>query len=308
MKKFFFYQGGQLSAIGSIGQISVIFRSDVAPHAEQRAGAPGKTVLLSASATNSIMHVERAAVYAPYGYFDLLRHGAVLAFNGQARDSMTACDPLGNGKRSYSSKLMRFLSPDNYSPFGLGGINTYVYCSNDPVNFTDPSGSIKYRIIMNGRRAPSIPPSAPNAIARDRSRPVAHVLPMRNGEPVQRLVQAGPAQQPALREGAPGIADRSNHLLEQFTAEERQMASNIIGFYKVYNPRASPQLTRQQSFFSVVVARHLRVESGGASPFERNAILLNMNNITPEAAEHNLSRAEQWASFATDSYRARANR
>jgi hypothetical protein len=33
-----------------------------------------------------------------------------------------------------------FFSPDNFSPFAKGGLNSYVYCTNDPVNNRDPSG------------------------------------------------------------------------------------------------------------------------------------------------------------------------
>lgn len=50
---------------------------------------------------------------------------------------------LGQGYRAYSPMLMRFHSPDSLSPFEDGSINAYAYCSNDPVNHTDPSGHMK---------------------------------------------------------------------------------------------------------------------------------------------------------------------
>lgn len=47
---------------------------------------------------------------------------------------------IGNGRRAYNSKLMRFVQPDTLSPFKSGGINSYCYCLNDPINRHDPSG------------------------------------------------------------------------------------------------------------------------------------------------------------------------
>lgn len=78
-----------------------------------------------------------------------------LGFTGQH------CQPtevylLGNGYRAYSPILMRFCSSDGLSPFGKGGINAYAYCSNDPVNFSDPTGRVRwFRWLSNklgGRR------------------------------------------------------------------------------------------------------------------------------------------------------------
>ncbi|WP_338010005.1 RHS repeat-associated core domain-containing protein, partial [Pseudomonas sp. GM60] len=38
--------------------------------------------------------------------------------------------------------LMRFNGPDSFSPFGRGGLNTYAYCLGDPINLSDPNGTI----------------------------------------------------------------------------------------------------------------------------------------------------------------------
>ena len=79
--------------------------------------------------------------FTPYGHhpaegglFSLLR------FSGEQLDPLTGLYLSGNGYRAYSPTLMRFLSPDNMSPFGKGGLNPYAYCGGDPINRVDPTG------------------------------------------------------------------------------------------------------------------------------------------------------------------------
>lgn len=67
------------------------------------------------------------------------------AFNGQVRDPITGYYHLGSGYRAYNPELMRFNTPDSWSPFGEGGINPYAYCRNDPINFIDPTGHMSLR-------------------------------------------------------------------------------------------------------------------------------------------------------------------
>ncbi len=63
-----------------------------------------------------------------------------LGFNGQLREEKIGWYLLGNGYRAYNPCLMRFHSPDSWSPFGRGGLNAYMYCVGDPVNASDPTG------------------------------------------------------------------------------------------------------------------------------------------------------------------------
>lgn len=76
--------------------------------------------------------------YMPYGYGT----SDSVGFNGQWKDPITGWYHLGNGCRVYNPVLMRFHSPDQWSPFLSGEINPYAYCVNDPVNHVDPTGHV----------------------------------------------------------------------------------------------------------------------------------------------------------------------
>ncbi|MBA6062280.1 RHS repeat-associated core domain-containing protein [Pseudomonas juntendi] len=76
--------------------------------------------------------------YTPYGYQATTM--SLLGFNGDRLDPASGYYPLGNGHRSFSTSLMRFISPDRMSPFATGGLNSYAYCLGDPINRHDPSG------------------------------------------------------------------------------------------------------------------------------------------------------------------------
>ncbi|MEG0636358.1 MAG: RHS repeat-associated core domain-containing protein [Pseudomonas sp.] len=97
------------------------------------------TLLLSTDRQQSVMGglppIPRA--YSPYGVMKASVE-PVVGFCGQYRDSLTGQYLLGKGRRAYSPSLMRFLSPDRLSPFDKGGLNTYAYCSGDPINRIDP--------------------------------------------------------------------------------------------------------------------------------------------------------------------------
>lgn len=66
--------------------------------------------------------------YTPYGHRPM-GNGllSLLGFNGERPDLVTGHYLLGNGYRAFNPVLMRFNSPDSWSPFG-GGLNAYAYC------------------------------------------------------------------------------------------------------------------------------------------------------------------------------------
>jgi RHS repeat-associated protein len=79
--------------------------------------------------------------YSPYGHRPA-ENGllSLLGFNGERPDPLTGHYHLGNGYRQFNPVLMRFNSPDSWSPFGRGGLNSYAYSGGDPRNWLDSSG------------------------------------------------------------------------------------------------------------------------------------------------------------------------
>jgi RHS repeat-associated protein len=90
--------------------------------------------------------------YLPYGYH--LPDQRVLGFNGERLDPVTEHYLLGNGYRAFNPSLMRFNSPDSLSPFAEGGVNAYVYCQGDPVDYQDPSGHSFWRMLAGVVKTP----------------------------------------------------------------------------------------------------------------------------------------------------------
>ncbi|WP_057436065.1 RHS repeat-associated core domain-containing protein [Pseudomonas syringae group genomosp. 3] len=144
-----FYGGQQLSTEVLVGEQRTLFRVGRMPLAQQilTNGQP-LVVLNAADQQQTVLHaggVEQRTVIActPYGYSeDVARNPEVPGFNGEQIDPVTGHYLLGNGYRAYNPVLMRFNSPDSFSPFGEGGLNAYGYCAGDPVNRSDPGGHI----------------------------------------------------------------------------------------------------------------------------------------------------------------------
>jgi RHS repeat-associated protein len=94
----------------------------------------------------------KGVAYTAYGHrADSALAGAALGFNGECRETQTGWYLLGNGYRSYSPGLMRFHSPDSWSPFGDGGLNAYAYVEGNPVLYRDPSGHAIYGLGWLGK-------------------------------------------------------------------------------------------------------------------------------------------------------------
>ncbi|MNG85969.1 hypothetical protein D3C81_833930 [compost metagenome] len=97
----------------------------------------------SAIACHSAKEVQQHVNYTPFGAARLdFIDTPLIRFSGEWQDFATQGYPLGGGYRTYSPTMRRFSSPDDWSPFAAGGLNAYVYCGNDPVNYTDPDGHV----------------------------------------------------------------------------------------------------------------------------------------------------------------------
>ncbi|WP_172736589.1 RHS repeat-associated core domain-containing protein [Pseudomonas sp. Irchel s3h17] len=108
-----------------------------------------RTVLLASDSNQSIIAEvadgeTNTIAYTAYGEQSAQQDVATrLGFNGQLREARIGWYLLGNGYRAYNPRLMRFHSPDSWSPFGRGGLNLYMYCAGEPVMNSDPTGHIK---------------------------------------------------------------------------------------------------------------------------------------------------------------------
>jgi RHS repeat-associated protein len=151
-----FYLRDRLSTeIQGAEQRSIMQHQDQLLAQQQRQSGTVETRLLATDQQRSVLNVLAAArrnplAYTPYGHrqpqYDLL---SLLGFNGERPDSVTGRYLLGNGYRAYNSVLMRFNSPDSWSPFGEGGLNAYTYCV-DPVNLSDPTGHFIFKNPIKG--------------------------------------------------------------------------------------------------------------------------------------------------------------
>ncbi|MCU1723080.1 RHS repeat-associated core domain-containing protein, partial [Pseudomonas sp. 5P_5.1_Bac1] len=140
-----FYQGEQLaSTVQGSTRVSYLYDGD-RPLGQQQMNAPAETLLLLTDANRSVrgesqQQALRETAYGAYGERGNDGMKTLLGFNGEVRDSQSGWYLLGKGYRAYNPELRCFHSPDSLSPFGAGGINPYMYCGGDPVNFRDPTG------------------------------------------------------------------------------------------------------------------------------------------------------------------------
>ena len=85
----------------------------------------------------------KAIAYSAYGFnAEDASAQSGLGYNGELQDSTTGHYFLGKGYRVFSPEMMRFFSPDSWSPFGEGGVNAYAYVAWDPMRYSDSTGHV----------------------------------------------------------------------------------------------------------------------------------------------------------------------
>ncbi|WP_193754382.1 RHS repeat-associated core domain-containing protein [Pseudomonas parafulva] len=150
-----FYKNDQLATeVAVSGNRHVLLANDVAL-AQFDKSQPAK--MLRVDLANSVLGLaSEAMAYSPYGYLAPEKMKALLQFNGQWCDPFTEGYHLGQGRRVYSPRRMRFCSDDPLSPFGKGGPHPSAYCEGDPVNRYDPTGQFFQFIKALPNRAASL--------------------------------------------------------------------------------------------------------------------------------------------------------
>lgn len=142
-RQHFFYCASRLQTCLACTRDVVFLRNGHGLMAEL---SQASSALLITDSKDSVLHSigrtpSRTPSYTCYGYETVAEERTSwMGFNGELRAFWASCYSLGNGYRLYSTALMRFSSPDSFSPFGKGGVNAYSYCECDPVNRTDPTG------------------------------------------------------------------------------------------------------------------------------------------------------------------------
>ena len=154
------YQGYRLSSTRDADVLTEYLYAGERPLGLQRPGQTADNRLYATDAANSVLgecssDALHDNAYTAYGDSpDNDRLVGLLGFNGEARERALGWSLLGRGYRAYNPGLMRFHSPDTAAP-EHAGINPYVYCGGNPVNWRDPSGHYGVRHSME---APYIPP------------------------------------------------------------------------------------------------------------------------------------------------------
>jgi RHS repeat-associated protein len=143
----FYLQDRLATEVQGALQRSIMQHEDQLLAQQQRQNGTSESRLLTTDQQRSVRAILDATrpqhlAYTPYGHRG--PESSLLGFNGERPDPVTGHYLLGNGYRAFNPVLMRFNSPDSWSPFGRGGLNAYGYCVGDPVNKRDDTGHMPF--------------------------------------------------------------------------------------------------------------------------------------------------------------------
>jgi RHS repeat-associated protein len=228
-------------------QRSIMQHEDQLLAQQQRQSGTVETRLLATDQQRSVVNVLAAArrnflAYTPYGHRPpengLL---SLLGFNGERPDPVTGCYLLGNGYRAFNPVLMRFNSPDSWSPFGYGGLNGYAYCVGDPVNRYDPNGHVGlWSIVKNNlskiakmKKSSGIATtplestanSTATAITQGKTKTLVNAFPELLGDEIQQLNNSYLAKGRDPRK----IISEAKDLMSRGTGVEQKFVLNDLG-------------------------------------------------------------------------------
>jgi RHS repeat-associated protein len=164
-------------------QRSIVQHEDHLLAQQTRQSGKAETAMLATDQQRSVLNVlatvrPNLLAYTPYGHRPT-ENGllSLLGFNGERSDPVTGHYLLGNGYRAFNPVLMRFNSPDSWSPFGVGGLNAYAYCEGSPINRWDSTGhNWKFvRANLNKIASMSKPVQSTRAPHKSRSGPMKNI-------------------------------------------------------------------------------------------------------------------------------------
>lgn len=161
-KRKIFYRHNSINNMIDSDSIASIMRSDSSPIAEKSSyPASNEAALLSVDILGTPVNITRKQAtypkaYCPYGYAK--GKPSERTSTGFAGETLLIAEKYLIGSfRLFDPVIMRFHSPDSLSPFARGGINTYSYCENDPINHADPSGHFRIRSFLGHTFRPKLP-------------------------------------------------------------------------------------------------------------------------------------------------------
>lgn len=177
--------------------------------------------LLAVDRSNSPLGLPAKPInYSPYGHH-AIDFGKLVGFNGQRQDPLTHNYYLKS--RFFSPAIYRFCSSDQFSPFDKGGVNSYAYCEGDPINFTDPTGTVKSAISTLLNNHEKLMKYA-KEIARDEKRLAQLNKKLNNPTSEAKLYLAGKAQNPG---GAVQQAGYFKETAKPFVSASKKLEASI---------------------------------------------------------------------------------